>query len=160
MIRYPPDRELLDRAQKLDIPALVLVRDLVRVVEILSLRERGFFSKKSVLAGSMALRCIESPRFTVYDADFSTNSDQVAPPTRMRELLSYEDRELEILPAKLLPHDEEGTAWKSEPIEFRPHFTRIQIPEADRSFKADVSFRGLVRDGVELPLRTPYELNL
>ncbi len=72
MIDYPDDDELRAQSREHDLALPVLVRDIVRVVEVLNLGAKRFFKKDSVLAGSMALRCFGSPRFTVYDADFST----------------------------------------------------------------------------------------
>ncbi len=158
MIDYPNDRDIAVAAEKHGIPAPVLVRDLVRVVEVLNLKNKDFFSKRSVLAGSMALRCFDSPRFTVYDADFSTSSETVNPPTTMKPKLAYSDDELEIAPADLLPHDQGGTAWQSAPVRFTPGFASLIPDENDRSFKADVSFRGMLVDGLEVPFKLPYDL--
>lgn len=160
MINYPSDKDVLAQARALDIPAPVLIRDIVRIVEILNLREKGFFGARSVLAGSMALRSYGSPRFTVYDADFSTTSEQVEPPTAMKDLLAYEDDELTITPEPLTPQDGAGTVWKSSPVLFDPVFSALVPSAEDRSFKADVSFRGLVLDGREQKIKVPYELAL
>jgi hypothetical protein len=103
MIDYSEDEQLREQASLHDLQAPVLIRDIVRVVELLNLRARQFFNKRSVLAGSMALRCFGSPRFTVYDAVF----------------------------------------------------TNIVLADQDRQFKADISFRGLLLDGREVPLATP-----
>jgi hypothetical protein len=54
--------------------------------EVKNLADRDFFNRKSVLAGSMALRCFGSPRFTVYDADLSTSSDTVDPPEAIERI--------------------------------------------------------------------------
>ncbi len=108
VIDYPNDRAIAAAAAKHGIPAPVLIRDLVRVVEVLNLKNQDFFSARSVLAGSMGLRCFDSPRFTVYDADFSTSSDTINPPTAMKTKLAYSDDELEIAPADLVPHDQVG----------------------------------------------------
>lgn len=160
MIRYPRDPRIVEESQKHDIPEPVLVRDLVRVVEVLNLKEKEFFSERSVLAGSMALRCFGSPRFTVYDADFSTSTATVSPATAMKEKLTYRDEDLEIRPSDLVPHDEGGSSWKSAPIEFTPVFTALVPDPDDRTFKADVSFRGVLMDGLEIPLAVPYDLDI
>ena len=158
VIDYPNDRAIAAAAEKHGIPAPVLIRDLVRVVEVLNLKNQDFFSARSVLAGSMGLRCFDSPRFTVYDADFSTSSDTISPPTAMKTKLAYSDDELEIAPADLVPHDQGGTAWKSAPVRFTPVFTSLMPNEDDRSFKADVSFRGMLVDGLEVPFKLPSDL--
>jgi hypothetical protein len=160
VIDYPTDRRVSAEADRHDIPEPVLVRDLVRVVEVLNLKAKDFFSKRSVLAGSMALRCFGSPRFTVYDADFSTSSETVSPPTVMKAKLAYSDDDLEIMPAELVPHDAQGTSWQSAPIEFNPVFTSLIPNPDDRSFKADVSFRGMLLDGLEVPFKVPYDLDI
>jgi hypothetical protein len=64
MIDYPEDQQLREQASRHDLQAPVLIRDIVRVVEVLNLRAERFFNKRSVLSGSMALRCFGSPRFT------------------------------------------------------------------------------------------------
>ena len=160
VIEYPDDRPIAEQASAHALPEPVLVRDLVRVVEVLNLKNQGFFSKDSVLAGSMALRCFGSPRFTVYDADFSTSSQTVDPPTAMKKMLNYRDDELEITAADLVPHDQGGTAWKSAPITFEPVFTSLVPNAEERTFKADVSFRGLLLPGWEVPLLVPYDLDI
>lgn len=160
MIDYPRDRDTAAAAEEHGIPAPVLVRDLVRIVEVLNLKQQDFFSKESVLAGSMALRCFGSPRFTVYDADFSTSAESVNPPTAMKQKLTYRDDDLAITPADLVPHDQRGTAWVSAPISFTTTFTRLVPSADDRTFKADVSFRGLVLDGLEVALAVPYDLGI
>jgi hypothetical protein len=160
MINYPVDRAISEQTQIHGLSEPVVVRDLVRVVEVLNLKQQGFFNKDSVLAGSMALRCFGSPRFTVYDADFSTSSETVDPRTEIEEMLRYRDDELEIVPAALVPHDERGTAWKSAPIAYVPVFTGLVPNDGDRNFKADISFRGLVLEGVEVPLTVPYDLDI
>jgi hypothetical protein len=160
VIDYPDDRSIATEADRHDIPEPVLVRDLVRVVEVLNLKAKDFFSERSVLAGSMALRCFDSPRFTVYDADFSTSSQTVNPPTVMKDKLAYRDDDLEITPADLVPHDDGGTAWQSAPISFTPAFTSLIPDPDDRSFKADVSFRGMLLDGLEIPFKVPYDLGI
>jgi len=160
MIDYPDDDELRAQSREHDLALPVLVRDIVRVVEVLNLGAKRFFKKDSVLAGSMALRCFGSPRFTVYDADFSTSAQAVDPPESVSALLRYSDENLDILPAAAVPADRRGTLMKVEPIRFDPVFTGVALAEQDRQFKADVSFRGLLLDGREVPFQTPYSLGL
>lgn len=160
MIEYPDDDLVLQEAERHGLPEPVLIRDLVRIVEVMNLERQGFFGKESVLAGSMALRCFGSPRFTVYDADFSTSEDASPRPDVLQRMLAYEDDDLVIAPAKLTPHDARGTAWKSEPIGYEPVFTDLVPDPRERSFKADISFRGLVCEGIELELQVPYDMGL
>jgi hypothetical protein len=158
MIEYPDDTATEAEAEKHGIPEPVLIRDLVRIVEVMNLKAQGFFGSKSVLSGSMALRCFNSPRFTVYDADFAT-AKETNLGAEMARMLRYRDDDLEINPASLTPHDEGGTAWKSEPISYLPAFTSL-APEETRQFKADIARRGLVLDGLERQLLVPYDLGI
>lgn len=160
MIEYPDDRDTQAQAAEHGIPEPVLVRDLVRLVEVLNLQRQGFFSEESVLSGSMALRCFKSPRFTVYDADFATTAAAKRGRTEMREMLGYADDDLEIFPENLVPHDAGGTVWKSEPIRYAPIFTTLAPNPGDRQFKADISHRGLVCPGIECQLLIPYDLGI
>jgi len=160
MINYPEDERLREQAGLHDLQAPVLIRDIVRVVELLNLRAKQFFNKRSVLSGSMALRCFGSPRFTVYDADFSTSAATVDPPASMTELLRYSDENLDIIPATARAADRRETLVQVEPIRFDAVFTNIVLADQDQQFKADISFRGLLLDGREVPIATPYSLGL
>jgi hypothetical protein len=62
LLELPDDERTEAEAQRLGLDEAVLVRDVVRLVEVQNLADRGFFNAKSVLAGSMALRCFGSPR--------------------------------------------------------------------------------------------------
>ena len=157
MIDYPNDAAIEGEAQRHALPIDVLVRDLARIVEVLNLTERGFLHKKSVLAGSMALRTAGSPRFTVYDADFSIGGDDQPRPDEIRSALSYADDDIEIKPGGEKPFDDRGSGWIFEPVTFDPIFTDFVSTD---QFKADISLRGLVEDGVEAPLKVPYDLGL
>jgi hypothetical protein len=159
VIGYPDDQVTEAEAIRHGIPDFVLIRDLVRIVEVLNLAKQDFFGTQSVLAGSMALRCFNTPRFTVYDADFATTVAAKRSRQEMRDMLRYADDDLEIAPAELTPHDAGGTAWKAEPITYLPAFTDL-APEDTRAFKADISNRGLVLPGQEQQLRLPYDLGI
>jgi hypothetical protein len=160
MIDYPEDQQLREQADRHDLQPPVLIRDIVRVVEVLNLRAERFFNKRSVLSGSMALRCFGSPRFTVYDADFSTSAATVDPPASITDMLRYSDENLDIIPAAARPVDRRETLVQIEPIRFDAAFTSIALAEEDQQFKADVSFRGLLLDGKEVAFDTPYSLDL
>lgn len=160
MIDYPEDQQLREQASRHDLQAPVLIRDIVRIVEVLNLRAQRFFNKRSVLSGSMALRCFGSPRFTVYDADFSTSAQTVDPPASMTDMLRYSDEDLDIVPAAAIAADQRETLIQIEPIRFDAAFTSIVLADQDQQFKADVSFRGLLLDGREVPFETPYSLEL
>jgi hypothetical protein len=160
VINYPEDDGLRAQSSRHDLQMPVLIRDVVRVVEVLNLRAKQFFNKKSVLSGSMALRCFGSPRFTVYDADFSTSAETVDSPASMTDMLRYSDDNLDIIPAAATATDQRETLIQIEPIRFDAAFTSILLADQDRQFKADVSFRGLLLEGQEIPFATPYALDL
>lgn len=160
MIDYPEDAQLHEQIAIHDLPGPVLIRDIVRVVEVLNLNAKQFFNKRSVLSGSMALRCFGSPRFTVYDADFSTTAATVDPPDSITPLLRYSDENLDIIPLGAEPSDQRKSLITVEPIRFDAAFTAIALTEQEQQFKADVSFRGLLLDGRQVPFTTPYTLRL
>jgi hypothetical protein len=87
----------------------------------------------------MALRCFGSPRFTVYDADFSTSAAPVDPPASMTELLCYSDENLDIIPATAKAADRRETLVQIELIRFDAVFTNIVLADEERQFKADIS---------------------
>ncbi|MET0602992.1 MAG: nucleotidyl transferase AbiEii/AbiGii toxin family protein [Baekduia sp.] len=151
-IAYPSDDQLSDAAADTGIPIDVLIRDTVRLVEIRNLLARGFFASDSVLAGSMALRGFGSPRFTIADADFSTSTEKATPDSSLADLFRYQDTWLDIVPEGAYPNDERATLMKVQPIRFDPAFSAVQLTPGQLRFHADVSFRGLVKPGIELPL--------
>jgi hypothetical protein len=160
VIDYPDDRASSAEAKRHGLDDVVLIRDLARIVEVLNLDSQDFFSAKSVMAGSMALRCYGSPRFTVFDADFSTTHDRIEPINEMHKKFSYTDDEIEIDASALVSDDHRETLWKSAPIRFNPFFSQLVPNEGDQRFKADISVRGLIHPGIEKPLRVPYDLGL
>jgi hypothetical protein len=76
VIDYPDDRDVLAQARALGIPAPVLIRDIVRIVEVLNLRKENFFGPRGVLAGSMGLR--------VYGSRASPSMTRTFPPASTR----------------------------------------------------------------------------
>jgi hypothetical protein len=151
-IVYPSDDQLSDAADATGVPIDVLIRDTVRLVEIHNLRAQGFFARDSVLAGSMALRGFGSPRFTITDADFSTSTEKATPDSSLADLFRYQDDLLDIIPEGAHPNDARSTLVKVQPIRYDPAFSLVPLTPEQLRFHADVSFRGLVKPGVEIPL--------
>jgi hypothetical protein len=151
-LRFPSDDQLDEAARNSGIPLAVLIRDTVRLAEIRNLRDREFFDHDSVLAGSMALRCFGSPRFTITDADFSTTSERAPADASLAELFRYQHALLDIEPDGAYPNDARSTLMKVQPIRFAAIFTSVPLTPAQERFHADVSFRGLVKPGIEVPL--------
>jgi hypothetical protein len=151
-IVYPSDDQLSAAAITTGIPIDVLIRDTVRLVEIRNLQARGFLAADSVLAGSMGLRGFGSPRFTITDADFSTSTEKARPDESLADLFRYQDDLLDIIPEGAHPSDARSTLMKVQPIRFDPAFSAVSLTSEQLRFHADVSFRGLVKPGVEIPL--------
>lgn len=159
MIRFP-DSDLLARlAPRLGLPVAVIVRDLARYVEILNLRDKDFFDPKhSVLGGGMAMRTYGSQRVTVYDADLATTT--LTSRDHLHDLLAYEDRDIEITPAPLVPTADSGKVWKSDPVRFEPYALTLPLTDDDKTFKVDIATYGLLDTGRERELSDPYGLDL
>lgn len=158
MIHFPSLELIEDRSSRLRIPLAVVVRDIARLVEILNLNEKGFFDARSVLAGGMAMRTYGSQRVTIYDADLATRT--VTTPSQITNLLSYASAEIELTPAPLVPTSDQGSVWKSDPVEFEPLWLTVALAEEDRRFKVDLAGYGVFEDGKERALTDPYELGL
>ena len=75
-------------------------------------------------------------------------------------MLRYSDEDLDIIPAAAIAADQRETLIQIEPIRFDAAFTSIALADQDQQFKADVSFRGLLLDGREVPFETPYSLEI
>lgn len=159
MIRFP-DSDLLARlAGRLGLPVPVIVRDLARYVEILNLRDKDFFDPKhSVLGGGMAMRTYGSQRVTVYDADLATTT--LTSRDHLQDLLAYEDSDIEITPAPLVPTADSGKVWKSDPVRFEPYALTLPLTDDDKTFKVDIATYGLLDEGQERELSDPYGLDL
>jgi hypothetical protein len=159
LIRFP-DSDLLARlAGRLGLPVAVIVRDLARYVEILNLRDKGFFDPKhSVLGGGMAMRTYGSQRVTVYDADLATTT--LTSRDHLQDLLAYEDRDIEITPSPLVPTADSGKVWKSDPVRFEPYALTLPLTDDDKTFKVDIATYGLLDEGQERELSDPYGLDL
>lgn len=155
-VSYPSDDDLRAASARTGIPVEVLLRDVVRVVEVANLREQGFFGQRSVLAGSMALRNFGSPRFTILDADFSTSTEKAPRDASLKDLFAYSDDELDIIPEGAQPNDRGNTLVKVQPIRFQPAFSSLALTSEDLNFHADVAFRDLVKEGVATTLKTDH----
>jgi hypothetical protein len=151
-LRFPSDDQLHDAYDQTGIPLDVLIRDTVRLVEVRNLLHQDFFAENSVLAGSMALRAFGSPRFTITDADFSTSTEKAPADESLAELFRYQHALLDIEPGAAYPNDARSSLMKVQPIRFTPIFTSVVLTDEQERFHADVSFRKLVKPGIEVPL--------
>jgi hypothetical protein len=100
-LALPEDERTSAESERLGLDEVVIVRDVVRLVEVVHLQDQEFFSTHSVLAGSMALRTYGSPRFTVFDADFSTSASASGDPRELLDKMRYRGHRLDITPQNL-----------------------------------------------------------
>lgn len=89
LLNLPDDELTSAESERVGLSDAVIVRDVVRLVEVEHLRQQEFFNERSVLAGSMALRSFGSPRFTVFDADFSTSAAASGDPGDLLSKMTY-----------------------------------------------------------------------
>lgn len=133
-----------------------VVRDIARLHCLLHLVEEGLLGDHAVLTGGMAMRCLNSPRFSVYDSD--TSSVPEVSDERLLGALNYSDADLGVSIATINPGDRGKDLVSAHPVEFDPYFTRIAV--TDTTFKLTVSNRGVCRSAQWLPLRTGYPFSL
>ncbi|HEY1458304.1 MAG TPA: nucleotidyl transferase AbiEii/AbiGii toxin family protein [Solirubrobacteraceae bacterium] len=131
-----------------------VVRDIARIVCIVNLVRNGTLDgKNTVLCGGMAMRCLDSPRMSVFDGDTSSRSEP--DPEALRDAISYEEEEITIKAGALQRSDELITF---RPVEYDARFS--QLADAKDEFSLSVSHRGVERPEVwrELNHRYPFRL--
>lgn len=133
-----------------------VVRDIARLHCILHLVEEGILGDDAVLTGGMAMRCLHSPRFSVYDSD--TSSAPEITDTQLLRALNYGDDDIAVSIAQIAPQDYGKDLISAHPVRFDPRFTRLQVTDA--TFKLTVSHRGVERPAQWLPLTTGYSFPL
>jgi Nucleotidyl transferase AbiEii toxin, Type IV TA system len=154
-IAYPSDRQILDLARELRLPPAAIVRDIVRMVEVLHLVERGFLNDDCVLTGGMALRCYKSSRVTMRDAD--TSSRYAVSDEELVAALEYEDDHVSIRPSAPASWPPRYKLRTVHPVDYDPAFTGIALTDVrDRQFSLTVNMRGLDCPAVWKPLLHHY----
>lgn len=155
MLNLPADIDteilnLVDANPKLTVP--MIVRDIARIIHIVSLVEKGVLDEKTVVCGGMALRCFKSTRFTIYDTDTSTaiKFDRLA----LARALDCEDDDIRIRAASPQEWDYGYKLVTAQPITYEPFFTTLD--PGDTTYSLTVSQRGLERDGLWMDLETGY----
>ena len=146
-----------------------VVRDIVRIVCIVNLVHNGTLDgKNTVLCGGMAMRCLDSPRMSVFDGDTASRSEP--DPEVLRDAISYEDQDIAIKAGPLQKGDDLITF---RPIEYDAQFS--ELPSATDEFSLSVSHRGvecpelwrrlnhrypfpLLAHDVEVPIMNPDEI--
>jgi hypothetical protein len=98
-----------------------VVRDIARIVCIVNLVRNGTLDgKNAVLCGGMAMRCLDSPRMSIFDGDTSSRSEP--DPEVLRDAISYEEEEIAIK-AGPLQHGDELITFR--PIEYDARFSEL-----------------------------------
>jgi hypothetical protein len=79
-----------------------VIRDIARIVCIVNLvRNETLDGKDMVLCGGMAMRCLDSPRMTVFDGDTASN---LPPDTEaLAARISHDEQEIEIVAGRWRP---------------------------------------------------------
>jgi hypothetical protein len=116
-----------------------VVRDIARIVCIVNLVADGTLDgENTVLCGGMAMRCLDSPRMSVFDGDTSSRSEP--DPEVLRDAISHDEEEITIKANTWRRGDELITF---RPVEYDARFS--QLPGAKDEFSLSVSHRGVER---------------
>lgn len=147
------DENLLDLPEDIDerIAALarenraltpeMIVRDIARLHCLIHLVKEGTLGDEAVLTGGIAMRCLNSRRFSIYDSD--TSSIPELSDSQLVAALNYGDDDITVSIARIAPQDHGKDLVSAHPIEFDPRFSRLMI--ANKTFKLTVSHRGVER---------------
>jgi len=131
-----------------------VVRDIARIVCIVNLVANGTLDgENTVLCGGMAMRCLDSPRMSVFDGD---TSSRVEPdPGVLRDAISHDEEEITI----------KAGAWRRgdklitfRPVEYDARFS--QLAGAKDEFSLSVSHRGVERPALWRTLNHRYPFPL
>jgi hypothetical protein len=127
-----------------------VVRDIARIVCIVNLVRNGTLDgTNTVLCGGMAMRCLDSPRMSVFDGDTSSRNEP--DPEVLRDAISYDEEEITIKAGPLQRGDELITF---RPVEYDARFS--QLRGAQDEFSLSVSYRGVERPTLWRPLNHRY----
>ncbi len=119
-----------------------VVRDITRIGTIAKLVKCGWLDgKRAVLCGGMAMRCLHSPRFTVYDTDTSGTAQPDY--AVLAEAIAIDDDDLSVIPAAPTEWEEGKELVTARPIDYEPRFTRLDA--GSTRFTLSVAWRGLER---------------
>ena len=150
--------------ERLTIPEVI--RDIARIACILNLVQNGTLDgRNTVLCGGMAMRCLDSPRLSIWDGD--TSSRRVPDPETLRTALSYADEDIAIKPGPIRGWKRGKQLITAQPINYTAYFTALDPGQAE--FSLSVSHRGVERppiwrmlnDGYPFPvLAEPIEVPL
>jgi Nucleotidyl transferase AbiEii toxin, Type IV TA system len=131
-----------------------VVRDIARIVCIVNLVQNGTLDgKNTVLCGGMAMRCLDSPRMSVFDGD--TSSRREPDPDVLRDAISHDEEEITIKARAWRRRDELITF---RPVEYDARFS--QLAGAKDEFSLSVSHRGVEEPALWRALNHRYPFPL
>jgi hypothetical protein len=127
-----------------------VVRDIARIVCIVNLVRNGTLDgTNTVLCGGMAMRCLDSPRMSIFDGD--TSSRLTPDAEALRDAISYEEEDMAISAGPWEPGNDLITF---RPVEYDARFS--QLPAARDEFSLSISHRGVERPALWRPLNHRY----
>jgi hypothetical protein len=130
-----------------------VVRDIARIVCIAHLVQNGTLDgRNAVLSGGMAMRCLSSPRLSIWDGD--TSARRAPDLDVLRDAISYEDDDIAVTPAPTRTWETGYRLVTAQPITYEPFFTRLDAGQAE--FSLTVSHRGIAMKTERHLLRTGY----
>lgn len=133
-----------------------VIRDIARLICIRRLLDTTVLNEDVVLCGGMAMRCLRSTRYSVYDTD--TSAKRPIDDATLAAAITFSDDDIAITPGGTRDWTENKGVRTARPIHFRADFT--QLDPGDATFSLSVSTRGLERPAqwVELIHGYPFPL--
>jgi hypothetical protein len=131
----------------------MVLRDITRIATIVKLVKDGWLDgKNAVLCGGMAMRCLESPRFTIFDTDTSSihEPDRYA----LSRAIETDDDDLLVQPAAPEQWKDGKDLVTAQPIDYEPRFSTLNAGRA--TFTLSVTWRGLERKAVWETMKLGY----
>jgi hypothetical protein len=154
-VAFPLRQEIQAVAERAGLPYSDAVRDIVRLVAVSQLCDKGFLDEDCVLVGGMALRLRGSKRFTIFDTDSSTRRSPVSEQD-ITDGLSFVADELEISPEDPVYWTNNKMLRTAQPVKYRAFFAGTATVPLEDEFSLTVNERGLTMPPQWFPLLTPY----
>jgi len=131
-----------------------VVRDIARIVCIANLARNGTLDGNAVvLCGGMAMRCLESPRMSIYDSDAASRVP--INPDSVRLAISYDEPEIVITAGPIQTGKDLVTF---QPVTYTARFS--ELPAAQDEFSLSFAHRGIELPSIKRHLRHRYPFPL
>jgi hypothetical protein len=131
-----------------------VIRDIARIVCIVNLvREGTLNDTDTVLCGGMAMRCLNSPRMSVYDGD--TASTLPTNTEAMATAISHDEDAIEIVAG---PWEQGRDLITFSPVTFDARFS--ELTGAQNTFSLSIAHRGIEDPPIRCPLNHRYPFRL